>query len=364
VIPPRAFRTALLKWYDKNKRALPWRESRDPYRVLVSELMLQQTQVKTVLPYYEKFLRKFPTAKKLAAAPEADVLAAWAGLGYYRRARFLQAAAKAVARGGFPQSAEGLKALPGIGDYTAAALGSISFGLALAVVDGNVIRVMARLLALPEQADAGKGLAKVREKASALLDPRRPGDFNQGLMELGALICSPRQPACAFCPVSKFCAAYAKGRPGDFPRLAKAAAATRVSKAVALVQKGGFVLCAPRSQGGRMIGLWHFPEAELGPMEDSGRAAARLALKALDGKAKALGKCGLIRHTVTRYRIEAQAFRFSSAARPKPPWRWMALDELRALPLASAEKRMLALLAPPPQAFGSKEMELPLILKP
>ena len=214
---PALFRRALLAWYQKFKRDLPWRKNTDPYKILVSELMCQQTQIKTVLPYYAKFLKSFPNAKALASAPEEAVLAAWAGLGYYRRARFLQGAAKAVAATGFPETAEGLLALPGVGAYTAAAIGSISFGLPLAVVDGNVIRVLSRVLALELDPKSGEGKLRISEAAQALLDPGQPGDFNQALMEVGALICSPAKPHCGACPLAKLCAAHAAGMEERYP---------------------------------------------------------------------------------------------------------------------------------------------------
>src|SRR5580700_11338317 len=196
------FRQRLLAWYEVHARDLPWRLSRDPYRVWLSEIMLQQTRVAAVLEHYHEFLRRFPTVQKLAAAREASVLAAWSGLGYYRRARLLHAAAKVVVRGyggKFPATAEDWRALPGIGRYTAAAIASIAFDEAIAVVDGNVERVLQRLSGTRL---AGEGLW---EAANALLDAKRPGDFNQAMMELGAVVCTPRAPACLTCPVVELC---------------------------------------------------------------------------------------------------------------------------------------------------------------
>jgi len=196
------FRSQLLAWYDAHARDLPWRESRDPYRVWVSEIMLQQTRVAAVIEHYHEFLRRFPTVQKLAAAREASVLAAWSGLGYYRRARMLHAAAKIVARergGKFPEKAAEWRELPGIGRYTAAAVASIAFGEAVAVVDGNVERVLKRVSG---KRIAGEDLWRAAEN---LLDRRRPGDFNQAMMELGAVVCTPRAPSCLTCPVMKLC---------------------------------------------------------------------------------------------------------------------------------------------------------------
>jgi len=197
------FRRRLLAWYDVHRRDLPWRTNCDPYRVWLSEIMLQQTRVAAVIAHYHEFLRRFPTVEKLAAAREASVLAAWSGLGYYRRARMLHAAAKAIARqhgGKFPPTAKGLLALPGIGRYTAAAIASIAFDEPVAVVDGNVERVLQRV--------AGKRLAgeELWATANHLLDRKRPGDFNQAMMELGAVACTPRAPACLTCPVLELCA--------------------------------------------------------------------------------------------------------------------------------------------------------------
>ncbi len=197
------FRARLLPWYDENARDLPWRRSRDPYHIWLSEIMLQQTRVAAVIEHYDEFLRRFPTVEKLAAARESSVLAAWSGLGYYRRARMLHAAAKIVTRkldGRFPETAERLRHLPGIGRYTSAAIASIAFGEPVAVVDGNVERVLQRV--------SGKVLpsSQLWQIAEDLLDRSRPGDFNQAMMELGAMVCTPRAPACLMCPIVRICA--------------------------------------------------------------------------------------------------------------------------------------------------------------
>ncbi len=343
----------LLAWYDAHKRDLPWRADTDPYRVLVSELMLQQTQVKTVIPYYHKFLERFPDAAVLARAPEQEVLAAWAGLGYYRRARFLQAAARAVSQaGGFPRHAGGLRELPGVGAYTAAAVGSISFGLPLAVVDGNVIRVLSRLLALESDPTKGPGRRAVDEAAAGMLDQKRPGDFNQAVMELGALVCTPASPKCGACPLRAHCRALALNKVEEFPRLPKPQATTHLRKAVALVcRRGGAeVLMGQRGPKGRMQGFWHFPEAEVklrAGMAEAAAAAAALALK--DGAPPApKGQAGRFRHSITRYRIAVEAFAFEAkkSAAPAPGWRWITPAELKKLPLASAERRLRGMLQP------------------
>jgi A/G-specific adenine glycosylase len=199
----RRFRRRLLDWYDRHRRDLPWRANRDPYRVWLSEIMLQQTRVAAVIEHYHEFLRRFPTVEKLASARESSVLAAWSGLGYYRRARMMHAAAKAIVRergGTFPSTEAGLRELPGIGRYTAAAIASIAFEEPAAVVDGNVERVLERLL-------GGRiDVEMLWAAANHLLEPKRPGDFNQAIMELGAVVCTPRAPQCLTCPVINLCA--------------------------------------------------------------------------------------------------------------------------------------------------------------
>src|ERR1700678_561123 len=220
----RSLRRALLRWYDQNRRALPWRRDRDPYRVWVSEIMLQQTRVAAVLDHYARFMQRFPAVKSLAAAREASVLALWSGLGYYHRARRMHQAAKNIVRqGSFPRTAQDWSELPGIGRYTAAAIASIAFGEPVAVVDGNVERVLQRLFCTQVSPTEGRtlrqaqgrlrGTVKSRDRkiqiawqqAEALLDRKRAGDFNQAMMELGATICTPRAPQCLICPVHSFC---------------------------------------------------------------------------------------------------------------------------------------------------------------
>jgi len=221
LIPPpdRAAGKALLGWYDKHRRAMPWRAIRgrpDPYRVWLSEIMLQQTTVAAVVPYFERFTARWPTVAALAAADETEVMAAWAGLGYYARARNLIACARAVAAAGaFPETAVGLRALPGVGAYTSAAVAAIAFGEAVPVVDGNVERVVARLLML--DVPPKKAPARIAETVAAMLPAARPGDFAQAMMDLGATICTPRKPVCGFCPLDGVCLARAARRAEDFP---------------------------------------------------------------------------------------------------------------------------------------------------
>ncbi len=247
------FRRALLAWYGRNARDLPWRRTTDPYAILVSEVLLQQTRVEQALGYYARFIEAFPDFASLARAPEEDVLRVWAGAGYYRRARNLHRLAQVVAEKGLPRSYEGLLRLPGIGPYTAAAVSSIAFGEPAAVVDGNVRRVLARLLA---QADPKPGW--LRETAQRLLSPEDPGRWNQAVMELGSLVCTPKVPTCGRCPVASFCAG--RDDPESYPLPRKRA--QRPVSAVALVLRGskGYVL--ERRDGQALSGLWGFPFVE------------------------------------------------------------------------------------------------------
>jgi A/G-specific adenine glycosylase len=249
------FQGRLLAWYDAHARDLPWRKSRDPYRVWVSEIMLQQTRVAAVIEHYHEFLRRFPTVEKLAEAREAAVLAAWSGLGYYRRARMLHAAAKVVSRklgGKVPGAAWELLTLPGVGRYTAAAIASIAFGEAVAVVDGNVERVLQRV--------SGRSLSgqELWSEAEKLLDRGRPGDFNQAIMELGATVCMPRAPVCLTCPVLDVCATR-----GEIVSAEKSAPQKKREIHYALDYRDGAVFLVQRPKDARlMAGMWELPEVE------------------------------------------------------------------------------------------------------
>ena len=253
-------REALLAWYDKCYRDLPWRGTRDPYRIWVSEIMLQQTRVAAVLLHYEKFLRRFPTVRKLADARESAVLAEWSGLGYYRRARNLHAAAKIIARqcrGTFPQTAEPWRELPGIGRYTAAAIASIAFNQPVAVLDGNVERVLHRLLGGRRQK------ATLWSAAEGLLDRLRPGDFNQAMMELGATVCLPAEPRCSNCPIRTFCRTRGQGGTKN-----RKLGRHKREVAYSLARRSGSVLLVQRSKNHRLMpGMWELPEVVRGPGE-------------------------------------------------------------------------------------------------
>jgi A/G-specific adenine glycosylase len=258
----------LLAWYDRHRRSLPWRalpgERPDPYRVWASEIMLQQTTITAVKPYFERFMARFPTVEALAAAPSEEVMQAWAGLGYYSRARNLHACAMAVTEshgGRFPDTEAGLRALPGIGAYTAGAVAAIAFDRPAAAVDGNVERVMTRLFAIEEALPGAKPL--IREHVLALLPMARPGDFAQALMDLGATICTPRNPACGICPWREPCRAQATGTQESYPRkAAKKAGVTRYGAAFVLMREDGALLVRTRPNKGLLGGMAEVPTSD------------------------------------------------------------------------------------------------------
>ena len=273
-------RAELLTFYDRRKRDLPWRRESDPYRILVSEIMLQQTRVDTVMEYYGAWLKQFPDLDALADAEEGAVLKAWEGLGYYRRARNLHAAARAVRdrwAGEVPSAAADLRDLPGVGEYTAGAVASIAFGEAVPAVDGNVRRVLARLYDV-----AAPTAPWLRDTAAELVDPDRPGDWNQAVMELGATVCTPRGPRCGDCPVAWACAARSAGTVAERPAPAPRRAPRKAVIALAVLRApGGEVLLERRGEGGVLAGMWALPEREVDGVDEAGEAARELAAQLL-----------------------------------------------------------------------------------
>ncbi|MBX3129399.1 MAG: A/G-specific adenine glycosylase [Polyangiaceae bacterium] len=348
--PTRAgrLRRALLAWYDSQGRRLPWRETADPYAIWVSEAMLQQTQVATVIPYFERWMRRFPTAAALAEADEQEVLLAWAGLGYYSRARNLHAAARVLLErhgGALPSQVTALSALPGVGAYTAAAVASIAFGRPAAVVDGNVKRVLARLLALEGHPGQSSFEARVAAAASALLDRGRPGDFNQAVMELGATVCRPRSADCGSCPIRRDCAAFAQGAVDRFPAPRPRPKSEAVHMAAAVVRRGSRVLLVqlPHSAP-RWAGLWQFPSAEHPRGRAPARVAARIAGRLLASRATHQGRLVVVRHAVTRFSITLEAHAFAAASLELQQLdaapRWVSVRDLSNHPLPAAHAKI------------------------
>lgn len=259
---PAGTAAALLDWYDRNKRPLPWRvregDAPDPYRIWLSEIMCQQTTVGTAAPYYERFLARFPTVEALAAADQDEVLKRWAGLGYYARARNLHACAKAVvARGAWPETVEGLRTLPGIGAYTAAAVGAIAFRTPAVPLDGNIERVTSRVFQV--ETPLPKARRELDGLAQAFRAPERPGDLAQSLMDLGAHICTPRKPACGLCPIRPACRAFYEGAPEDYPRKVKKAPTPERRGTAYVLARGNTVLMRRRPERGLLGGLWMVP---------------------------------------------------------------------------------------------------------
>ena len=316
----------LAAWYREGHRDLPWRRTHDPYRIWLSEIMLQQTRAQTVIPYYERFLQRFPTVESLAAAREPDVLAAWSGLGYYSRARNLRRAAKEIAAAGaFPQEYEAIRALPGVGDYTAAAIASIAFGLPHAVLDGNVLRVVARV----ENDAADIGSARTRQRFRAIaeewLDRSDPGTFNQALMELGATVCLPRNPLCLLCPVSSECSAFAEGTVEQLPVKLRRVAPVQMESLLLVVRQRGRVLLRQReADARRMAGFWELPSREQLPRARVGK------------------RLGEFRHTITHHHYRF-AVAEASVAASRPPFRWFAPKNLQKIPLSTTARKALTI---------------------
>lgn len=308
----RALHVALGRWYAATKRDLPWRRTRDPYAVWLSEVMLQQTRVETVVPYFTRFLERYPTARALADAPLDEVLSLWSGLGYYRRARMLHAGARHVAEHGLPSDVEGLRDVPGIGPYTAGAIASIAFGRRAALVDGNVARVLARLFAVEDDVRGGRGLAKIWAIAERLVPARGAGDWNQALMELGATVCAPREPRCLVCPARDLCAARARGVERELPKL-RAKAKPRPVRRAALVLVGrDGVLLARRTPDGTFGAMWEPPSIDVdADVADAAAAAwARPRFAELVGRrVGSLEACGDLVHVLSHRRMHVLVFR-------------------------------------------------------
>ncbi|ULH14553.1 A/G-specific adenine glycosylase [Deinococcus sp. KNUC1210] len=316
-----ALHTALLGWFAVQRRDLPWRMTdeqgrRDPYRVWVSEVLLQQTQVVRGRVYFERFLTAFPTVEALALAPQEAVLKAWEGCGYYARARNLHRAAQQIVQSGLPTTYEGWRALPGVGPYTAAAIASLAFGEAQAVLDGNVRRVLSRLHAVEEPSPRW-----AQETADALLDAAHPGEWNEAVMDLGATLCTPANPRCAECPLSAQCAAFASGDPSQYPAPKKRAAVRQISAVALLIGTAQQAYLEQRA-GALLGGLWGLPLEELKPDEDEAAALQRLTtrLGAAAGRRLGTAQHNMTHRTlaVTVYAAEADLPLTPVVLRPLP----------------------------------------------
>ena len=324
---PRSFQEQILRFFDQHQRDLPWRHDTNPYRIWVSEVMLQQTRSETVRAYYQRWLRRFPDLNTLADAPIDDVLKQWEGLGYYSRARNLHRAAALLREqyhGILPTDPEALRRLPGIGEYTAGAIASIAYGKRTAAIDGNVKRVLSRVLDQPSPS-----AALLRDTAAALVSPARPGDFNQGLMELGATICTPRSPKCHACPISRFCLARQNGTQLERPARSKAAALpVRKFNTVIVRDTEGRVLIGRRGEKGLLSGLWEFPTVE------------QLDHLALPKLKKLLTVRHTFSHFVGEYHVKTARLPQKAEAPPLATLRWVLPSHLSDYAMPAAQRRI------------------------
>jgi A/G-specific adenine glycosylase len=330
----------LLRWFDRHARKLPWRPAaarRDPYRVWVSEIMLQQTQVATVIPYYRRWLQRFPTLRALAAARPAEVLKAWEGLGYYRRARHLHAAAREVMRrhaGRLPATRAGLLALPGVGRYTVGAILSLAFGQPEPVVDGNVARVLARLFGIRQNVKSAAGQARLWKLAGDLVPVKRPGTFNESLMELGATVCTPQNARCDACPFKRWCAASRRGWTHRLPNTGERPASRVIRQRAFLIWRDGRVLIRRRPPAGLLGGFWEFPGDDL------------VSVRHTPGRLVTV-----VRHGVMNDRLIVKAFacqwrQGEPAAKDRQTrWRWAASADLKRLTFTGAHRKIIQSLA-------------------
>ncbi len=346
----RNFRRRLLAWYAKHARDLPWRKSSNPYRIWVSEVMLQQTQVETVKAYFQRFMKAFPTVKKLATANEQEVLRLWEGLGYYRRARGLHAAAKQIVAehsGRFPRDVKTLQTLPGIGRYTAGAIVSIAYDERAPILEANTIRLFARLIGYREDPTKSAGQKVLWQTAEDVLPRKQIANFNQALMELGSLVCKSANPLCDECPVASLCVTNQAGAQASIPLSAKKVKFTDVNEAAIVVRKNGKVLLRQCGQDERWAGLWDFPRFAL---ESEGPLFVRdeLIVKVQEQTGITIAPGGLlktIKHGVTRYRITLDCYEanYTSGKLKRTAGktlRWCATKELSDLPLSSTGRTL------------------------
>jgi A/G-specific adenine glycosylase len=335
----RLLRSRLLKWFDQNQRKMPWRNTKNPYRIWLSEIMLQQTRVTAVIPYYRRFLRHYPTVQKLARA--RSILKHWAGLGYYSRARNLHKAAKVIVKeygGRFPRKLEDALQLPGVGDYTARAVLSIAYGQRLAVVDGNVARVLIRLHRIQKADPADR--SALQPLADNLLSPSRPGDFNQAMMELGSTVCLPRRPRCEECPLENLCAARQAGVETKLPRRIPKNPRPRVTLKVLVVERGGKALLV-REPAGYFSGLWHFPYTNGRNRPASLKGIIPATLNGQRPMATVTHETTMRDLVLRIYRVPSRGRRTSNIEARQTNARWVRLPDAARLGVGAATRKVL-----------------------
>ncbi len=342
----------LLSWFAREQRDLPWRRTRDPYRIWVAEVMLAQTQVATALPYYERFLSRFPDVQALAASPLAGVLKAWEGLGYYARARNLHRAAREIVAhhgGRIPSDPVLVRALPGVGEYTAGALLSIAFGHDEPALDGNVRRVLSRLFHVVGAPGASATLDILRSRARAILPKGAAGAFNQALMDLGATVCTPRRPRCPQCPLGAHCEARRLGDQEQLPARRRRTKLPHYQVCAAVTWQGERVLIAQRPAEGLLGGLWEFPGGKQEPGESLAECLRREIREELGIEIEVLAPVVSVQHAYTHFRITLHAFHCrilggEPHAVGVADWRWVRLDELDRYAFSAADRKVIAAL--------------------
>ena len=343
------FSARLLDWYARHARTLPWRSHADPYAIWVSEIMLQQTRVETVIPYFDRWMTRFPSVLEVAAAPQQEVLRLWEGLGYYARARNLHRAAQTLARehsGELPRTAAELTKLPGIGRYTAAAIASIAFGENTAALDGNIRRVLARVFNVDEPARSPAGERRLWALAQEHLPPGRAGDYNQALMDLGTGICTPKSPACAKCPLAALCEANRLGNQAQRPVKMSKKALPHHTVAAAVIRRDGQIFIAQRPPDGLLGGLWEFPGGKTEPGETLPETLQRELCEELAIEVRVGNPFGVYRHTFTHFKVTLHAFecRLINGSAPIPrehsDIRWVSPDQLADFPMGKIDRQI------------------------
>jgi A/G-specific adenine glycosylase len=362
----RWFQKKLMDWYDKSQRRLPWRETSDPYHIWVSEVMLQQTQVNTVIPYFERFIRRFPDVYALARADQRQVLKVWEGLGYYARARNLHRAAKAVVtefEGTVPNSPASFRTLPGVGAYIAAAVQSIVFHHPLPVMDGNVKRVLARLFEIDTPINGSSTPKAFVKFANHLINKKQPGTFNQAMMELGAVICGPKQAACTTCPVQSFCEALKNQTIENFPVRLKSKPLPEHHISVGVVCKHDRVLITQRKPEGLLGGLWEFPGGKIKKNEPPEKACIREIREEVCLKVGVDRRLTQVKHAYTHFKIKMDVFLcryISGKVKLNGPidYRWIPLKDIERFPFPKANHKFFPALFRQLENKGEHEMPI------